>query len=92
MTVVTKKEYDSLAMKTASPKTDLTNWPLKLAMVGSRQTQGAIAQAAGIGEVRLSAIVRGRVVPTLEEQRTLAKTLRRRVADLFVDAAQQVAS
>lgn len=59
------------------------NMALKVAIVQSHRTSRAIALRAGIGEVRLSAIVRGRLKANDEEKATLAKALRCHVHDLF---------
>jgi transcriptional regulator with XRE-family HTH domain len=59
------------------------NMPLKLAIVRSGRSQREIAQYAAIGEVRLSAIVQGRLTPTEEEKDRLARVLGRRVDGLF---------
>jgi transcriptional regulator with XRE-family HTH domain len=56
---------------------------LKIAIIESQRTQRRVARATGIGEVRLSAFVRGRLRPTPIEQRRLAKYLGREIADLF---------
>ncbi len=68
-------------MKTRSQKTQ-TNLALKIAVIERRITQREVAKRAGIGEVRLSLIVRG-AEPTDDERRSIAKVLRRTIADLF---------
>lgn len=59
------------------------NTPLKLAIVASGKTQRDIAALAQLGEVRLSAIITGRIVPSAEEKRAIARALRRPQGDLF---------
>jgi transcriptional regulator with XRE-family HTH domain len=59
------------------------NLALKVAIVESRKRQRKIAQLAGIGEVRLSAFVCGRLIPSDEEMEKLAKILRRDKSTLF---------
>jgi len=59
------------------------NVALKVAIVESCQTSRVVAQRARIGEVRLSAIVHGRIEPNDDEQVRLAKALRRQRAELF---------
>lgn len=72
-------------MKTTAQKTAM-NMALKLAMVKSRRTQRQLALLTGIGEVRLSGIVRQRGVPaTKDERRALARVLHTSQAALFVE-------
>ncbi len=52
------------------------NLALKVAIVQSGQTARRIALRAGIGEVRLSAFVRGALQPNDTEKRRIAKALR----------------
>ena len=59
------------------------NLALKVAILRTRQSQRAIAQAAGIPETRLSQIVNDRVIATTDERRALAKVLEQKVASLF---------
>jgi transcriptional regulator with XRE-family HTH domain len=47
------------------------------------KTQRDVALAAGIPEVRFSAIIRGRTEPTLPELKAIAKVLRRPIEQLF---------
>ncbi len=68
-------------MKTRSQKTQ-TNLTLKIAVIERRITQREVAKRAGIGEVRLSMIVRG-ADPTDDEKRAIAKVLKRQSSDLF---------
>jgi hypothetical protein len=71
-------------MKPKGRKKNLTpNLALKVAILLTRRRQGVIARKAQIGEVRLSAIVCGRVQATPIEQVRLAKVLNRPVTDLF---------
>jgi transcriptional regulator with XRE-family HTH domain len=56
---------------------------LKLAIFRSGISQVKIGMAAGIGEVRLSQIVHGKVEPTAEEKRSLSKILGVDQAKLF---------
>lgn len=71
--------------------TSRRNTPLKLAIVASGRTQRDIAALARLGEVRLSAIITGRIVPSAAEKRAIARALRRPLEDLFVEAAPAVA-
>ncbi len=68
-------------MKTRSQKTR-TNLALKIAVIERRITQREVAKRAGIGEVRLSLIVRG-AEPSDDERRAIAKVLRRQSSELF---------
>lgn len=57
---------------------------LKIAIIESRRSQRRVALETRIGEVRLSAIVRGHGAPaTAIERERLAKYLDRPIADLF---------
>jgi transcriptional regulator with XRE-family HTH domain len=62
------------------------NLRLKVAIVETGRTQRRLALDTAIGEVRLSAIVRGTVRPSPDEQRAIARVLRRSVKDLFGEA------
>jgi transcriptional regulator with XRE-family HTH domain len=64
------------------------NSTLKLAIFNSGHSQIEIAKKVGIHETRLSKIVRGHVEPSADEQRVLARVLRKPAEELF---AQQVA-
>lgn len=77
-------------MRISSQKT-ATNLTLKFAIIETGRTQREIAQRAGMSELRLSQIVTGRIPPTVEDKRALAKTLRRTQASLFPEP-QAVAS
>lgn len=70
---------------TRTPLKSGRNTPLKLAIVASGKTQRDIAALAQLGEVRLSAIITGRIVPSPEEKRAIAKALRRPQGELFTD-------
>jgi transcriptional regulator with XRE-family HTH domain len=59
------------------------NLPLKLAIVASRFSQIELAGKIGIHESRLSKIVRGHIEPNDAERASIAKALRKPVADLF---------
>ncbi len=67
-----------------------TNLALKLAIVASGHTSRRIAQRARIGEVRLSALVRGRLAATDAEKRTLARLLGH-APDVLFSATDEVA-
>lgn len=58
---------------------------LKLAIVASEQDQYRIAEQVGIDETLLSMYVNGRRVPPPEHRRDIAKALKKRVADLFLE-------
>lgn len=61
------------------------NTALKLAIVASETRQRDIARSARIHETRLSHIVRGRLVATDRERKSLARVLRLPVEVLFVE-------
>lgn len=63
---------------------------LKIAIIESGLTQRRLSVLSGIGEVRLSEIVRRHTIPTRDEQRSIARFVRRSVEDLF--DAQSVAA
>lgn len=67
------------------------NLALKIAIVQREITQREVARRAGIGEVRLSLLVRGQQ-PTPDEQRALAKVLRRSQGSLFPAQDEAAAS
>lgn len=69
-------------MGTKSQKTR-KNIALKVAIVEREITQREAARRAGIPEVRLSLFVRGHETPTEDEQKALAKVLRRERRELF---------
>lgn len=77
-------------MTTKAQKTPM-NVALKVAIVESRKTSRRVAHLARIGEVRLSAIVNGRIEPSEDERRILAKVLKRQPSELFPES-QAVAS
>ena len=68
------------------------NLALKLAIVASGHTARRIALRARIGEVRLSAIVRGRLEASADERRKLAKVLQCDEARLFPTPEEAIAS
>lgn len=59
------------------------NTALKLAILTSGKTQTVIAKRAGMGDYRLSRIVRGHDEPYPGEKRRLAKVLRVPIRQLF---------
>lgn len=59
------------------------NIALKVAIVEREITQREVARRAGIPEIRLSLFVRGHEQPTEDEQKALARILKRARADLF---------
>jgi transcriptional regulator with XRE-family HTH domain len=61
---------------------------LKLALLRSGEAQYELASRLGIGETRLSRIVRGRVRPTPEERKGIAEELGVPEADLFPSTDQ----
>ncbi len=61
--------------------------PLKLALLRRGELQYEFASRLGIGETRLSRIVRGRVDPTPEERKGIAKALGMTEAELFPSVA-----
>ncbi len=74
-----------------SQKTN-TNLALKVAIVTSGFTQRAVAQKAGMSELRLSQLVNRRIPVTADDKRLLAKVLRRRQSELFPEPETVVAS
>jgi transcriptional regulator with XRE-family HTH domain len=76
------------------PKAQKTrkNIALKVAIIEREITQREVARRAGIAEVRLSMFVRGCQVATDEEQRALAKVLRRDRSALFPEPAEAVSA
>jgi len=67
-----------------TPRKRNINMALKLAIVSSKRKSRDVATRASMGEVRLSAIIHGRgSEATIEEQRALARVLRRPRAALF---------
>lgn len=79
-------------MKTRTQKKAI-NRALKMAIVGSRfRTSRAVAVRAGLGEVRLSAIVSGSSrPPTDDEKRAIAKALGLPKSALFAEDVEAVA-
>jgi len=73
-------------MTSDSRKTQI-NMALKLAIVESRKTARVIAMRTEIGEVRLSAIVNGRLQATDDEKEKLARVLKRQASELFPEVA-----
>lgn len=59
------------------------NINLKLALIQSGQTQFEIAHQVGISETRLSRLVRGRLPPSEEEAKRIARILRVSPTQLF---------
>ena len=59
------------------------NLPLKHAITDSGLSQYAVARAAKIHDTKLSAIVNGWREPSPDEQKAIAKVLRRKVSDVF---------
>lgn len=59
------------------------NLALKIAIVESERPAADIAEEAGLHESKLSKIVNGRRAPSDAEQKSLARALKRKVADLF---------
>jgi transcriptional regulator with XRE-family HTH domain len=74
-----------------SQKTN-TNLALKVAIVTSGFTQRAVAQKAGMSELRLSQLVNRRIPVTADDKRILAKVLKRRQSELFPESETLVAS
>ena len=70
-----------------TPMRPVRNIPLKTAIYTAGKTQRQVAHLAGLPETLLSDIVRGRVVPTPQQQNRLARVLRCSVSSLFTDAA-----
>jgi hypothetical protein len=73
-------------MRKASQKTGkqpAKNIALKVAIVERDITQREVARRADIPEVRLSLFVRGHLQPTEDEEKALARVLRRQRSDLF---------
>jgi len=68
------------------------NIALKIAIIEREITQREAARRAGIPEVRLSLFVRGLDRPSEDEEKALAKVLRRERADLFPAVAEAIAS
>ena len=56
---------------------------LKMAILNSGRHQYEVAHDAGIPETRLSRIILGRVDPSAEERRCIARALRATERDLF---------
>ncbi len=69
-----------------------TNVALKVAILTSGLTQRAVAQRAGMGELRLSQIVCLRIPASPEDRRALAKALKRSQSSLFPADSEAVAS
>lgn len=59
---------------------------LKIAIWDSGKPQIVVAQKAKIHETRLSKIVHGHLEPTADEQKALARVLRRPIDELFPEA------
>ncbi len=57
--------------------------PIRLTILESGRTQRDLSLDARIPETRVSAIVRGRVEPTVDEKRALSRVLGRPVDQLF---------
>lgn len=56
---------------------------LKLAIFTSGTSQTVVARKTGIDESRLSRIINGHAEPTPDEQKVLARALRKPVDELF---------
>lgn len=73
-------------------KKPIRNLALKIAIVASGHTARWVALRTGIGEVRLSAFVRGVLEPSDDEKRRLAKFLRQTQSALFHSSDEAIAS
>jgi len=65
-----------------------TNDALARAIFDSRQTKRTIAALAGVEYTRFSKILHGRGWATKDEKRKIAKTLGKRIRDLFPVVAE----
>jgi len=63
------------------------NLALKIAIVESGLTQFEVAAAAGIHHTRLSHIINGHREASEDEQRALARVLKRKIGQLFLKVA-----
>jgi len=63
------------------------NAALKLAFFEAGKRQVDVAAALGMDNSRLSQIIHGRLEPTSDEKRGLAKALKKSVGDLFPEVA-----
>jgi transcriptional regulator with XRE-family HTH domain len=61
------------------------NIKLKLALIQSGRSQFEVAQQLGISETRLSRLVRGRLPPSDDEAKRIARILRVSPTQLFPD-------
>jgi len=59
------------------------NLKLKMRILETFESQADFSQATGIGESRLSRIIRCRVEPTRDEKVVIAKELREKANELF---------
>ena len=62
---------------------------LAIALFIANAPQYEIADAAGMSETRLSRIALGRIVPTAEERRQIARALKKAEAELFPREGQR---
>lgn len=65
------------------------NYKLKVALHKEGLTQHAAARAIGVTETRLSRIVTGRISPTPEEKKALARLLKMPAQLLFQDPGRE---
>lgn len=72
------KQQPRRRLPTTPPIPKLKAWILR-----RRTTQKLVGIAAGIGETRMSDIVRGRAVATRDDMRRIAAVLNVRVRDIF---------
>lgn len=61
------------------------NITIKVAIVTAQQTSKAVAKRAKIPETRFSAIVNGRIVPSVAEQKRIARALNTTTDHLFAE-------
>jgi transcriptional regulator with XRE-family HTH domain len=59
---------------------------LKIAIIRAGLKQYEVADMAGIRNPLLSDIITGRIVPSDDEKKSIAKALKKPVADLFPEA------
>jgi transcriptional regulator with XRE-family HTH domain len=67
------------------------NVALRTAIVAANVTQREIAARARIHEARFSGIARGRIVPSKDEQKRIARALRTSVDHLFPSSPDEAA-
>lgn len=73
-------------MKTRARKNTI-NLALKIAIIESRKTQRSVSVLTGIPEVRLSGLVRGKLLASPKERDTLSRVLQRQSSTLFPEVA-----